>query len=264
MQGLTVGANPSTTAASNTARSKTQIASIITALILMITLLTRVDLFSFLPQAVVAVAVIVSVSHLLNPGEFRRLYRLRKIDFVLAMVALVGVFTAGILPGLMIAVFLSLLIVLYRSSQPHLAELGKIPGHLAYGDIDENPDAEQIPGLLIVRPDAPLFFANANTLHSQIRRLVSIATKSPKALILDLGASDDLDVASTDMLKSLIIELQELDIPILLADVKSITRTRLEHTGLIERIGEANVRGGGREAVNDLADGKRSRLGIGN
>lgn len=253
-QGFAVGANPSTTAASNTSRSKTQLASIITALFLMITLITWADPFSFLPQAVVAVAVIVSISHLMRLGEFRRLYRLRKIDFVLAMVALVGVLTTGILPGLMIAVFLSLLIVLYRSSQPHLAVLGKIPGHLAYGDIDEIPDAEQIPGLLIVRPDAPLFFANANTLHSQIRRLVSFATTSPQALILDLGASDDLDVPSMDMLKSLIEELQETDIRILLAGVKSITRTRLEHSGLLERIGEANLYLSVPEAVEALTN----------
>ena len=253
-QGFAVGANPSTTAASNTSRSKTQLASIITALFLMITLITWADPFSFLPQAVVAVAVIVSISHLMRLGEFRRLYRLRKIDFVLAMVALVGVLTTGILPGLMIAVFLSLLIVLYRSSQPHLAVLGKIPGHLAYGDIDEIPDVEQIPGLLIVRPDAPLFFANANTLHSQIRRLLSFATISPQALILDLGASDDLDVPSTDMLKSLIEELQETDIRILLAGVKSITRTRLEHSGLLERIGEANLYLSVPEAVEALTN----------
>ena len=253
-QGFAVGANPSTTAASNTSRSKTQLASIITALFLMITLITWADPFSFLPQAVVAVAVIVSISHLMRLGEFRRLYRLRKIDFVLAMVALVGVLTTGILPGLMIAVFLSLLIVLYRSSQPHLAVLGKIPGHLAYGDIDEIPDAEQIPGLLIVRPDAPLFFANANTLHSQIRRLLSFTATSPQTLILDLGASDDLDVPSMDMLKSLIEELQETDIRILLAGVKSITRTRLEHSGLLERIGVANLYLSVPEAVEALTN----------
>lgn len=252
MQGFAVGANPATTSASNSARAKTQIASLVTASILMVTLITRIDLVAFLPQAVVAAAVIISVSHMLHSGQLRRFYRLRKIDFTLAMVALIGVLVAGILPGLMIAVFLSLLIVLYRSSKPRLAVLGKIPGHDAYGDINENPDAVQIPGLLIVRPDVPLFFANANVLHSQVRSLVSRSEIPLNAVILDLGASEDLDVASTDMLALLVDELDGANISIYIADAKSETRSRLEQTGLLERIGEEHVYLRVPEAVEDL------------
>lgn len=254
MRGFTVGANPAATASANAARTKTQMASIVTAGLILGTYATQIDILGNLPQAVVAVAVIVSVSRLLNLAELRRFYRSRKIDFALALVTLVGVFLAGVLPGLMIAVFLSLLIVLYQSSRPHLAVLGKIPGHIAYGDIDENPDAEQIPGLLILRPDVALFFANANTLHSQIGSLVSEAAKSLKAVILDLGASADLDIASTDMLSNLVEELSQADIGLLLADVKSASRSRLEHTGLLERIGEENLYLRVSEAVEDVTE----------
>ena len=240
-QGFTVGANPATTSTSSNIRVKTQLASLVTASLLVVTLITRPDFVSYLPQAVVAAAVIISVSHLLYTGQIKRFYRLRKTDFILAMVALVGVLTAGILPGLMVAVFLSLLIVLYRSSQPRLAVLGKIPGHNAFGNITEYPDAEQIPGLLIVRPDVPLFFANASTMHSQIRGLVSSAPIPLAAVIIDLGASEDLDISVTDMLKNMIEELDEDHIRLLLADTKSATRSRLEHTGLIEIIGEDNI-----------------------
>jgi len=241
MRGFAVGANPAATASANAARTKTQIASIVTAALILITYVTRVEILSNLPQAVVAVAVIVSVSRLLNLVELRRFYRSRKIDFGLALVTLVGVFLAGVLPGLMIAVFLSLLIVLYQSSRPHLAVLGEIPGHVAYGDIDENPDAEQIPGLLIVRPDVPLFFANAHTLYSQISSLVSTARRPLKGVIIDLGASADLDIACTDMLRDLIDELDEMGIRLLLVDANGATRSRLEHTGLLGRIGEENL-----------------------
>ncbi len=252
MRGFTVGANPAATASANAARTKTQIASIVTAVLILSTYATQRDVLGHLPQAVVAVAVIVSVSRLLNLAELRRYYRSRKIDFALALVTLVGVFLAGVLSGLMIAVFLSLLIVLYRSSQPNLAVLGKIPGHLAYGDIDENPDAEQIPGLLILRPDVPLFFANANTLHSQISSVVSTAPNSLEAVIIDLGASADLDIACTDMLSNLVDELHRADIRLVLADVKSASRFRLEHTGLLERIGQENIYLRVPEAVEDV------------
>ncbi len=218
----------------------------------MLTYATQVEILSGLPQAVVAVAVIVSVSRLLNLAELRRFYQSRKIDLALALVTLVGVFVTGVLPGLMIAVFLSLLIVLYQSSRPHLAVLGKIPGHQAYGDIDENPDAEQIPGLLIVRPDVPLFFANAHTLHSQISSLVSTSPEPLKVVIIDLSASADLDIACTDMLRNLIDELHRADIRLLLADAKGATRSRLEHTGLLERIGQENIYLRVPEAVEDV------------
>jgi len=199
--------------------------------------------------------VIVSVSRLLNLAELRRFYRSRKIDFGLAIVTLLGVFFTGILPGLMMAVFLSLLIVLYRSSRPHLAVLGKIPGHMAYGDVEENPDAEQIPGLLILRPDVALFFANANTLHGQIGSLVSNSPEPLKAVIIDLGASADLDIACTDMLGNLVDELGEVGIRLLLADVKRAARARLEGTGLLERIGAENIYLRVPEAVEDVGRG---------
>jgi len=130
--------------------------------------------------------------------------------------------------------------------------LGKIPGHDAYGDINENPYAVQIPGLLIVRPDVPLFFANANVLHSQVRSLVSRSEIPLNAVILDLGASEDLDVASTDMLALLVDELDGANISIYIADAKSETRSRLEKTGLLERIGEEHVYLRVPEAVEDL------------
>ena len=252
LQGFTVGGNPSTTSASNTAKSKSQVASLVTAAVLSVTLLTSVDLIGNLPQAVVSVAVILSVSHLLRSGLLRRLYNTRKIDFTLAMVALFGVLVAGVFPGLMIAVFLSLLIVLYRSSQPSLSVLGKIPGHEAYGDIDENPEADQYPRILILRPNVPLFFANANLMHSQIRKLVLSSTESLKAIIVDLSASDDLDVAVTDMLKGLTDELGQNGIRLLIANAKSSTITRLEQAEVVELIGEQNIYLRVQEAVEDV------------
>ena len=241
MQGFSVGANPASTSSSKLIRAKTQVASIITGLFILLTISTQRDLLGLLPQAVVAVTVIISASHLLRIHEIKRYYQLRKIDFILAIVAIIGVISAGILLGLLIAVFLSLLIVLYRSSQPHLATLGKIPGHDAFGDIEENPDASQIPGLLIVRPDAPLFFANANVLHSQVKDLVQNSPSPPMAVLIDIGASDVLDIATTDMIKNLYEDLHHSGIELLLAEVHSATRSSLGRAGLLDLIGEENI-----------------------
>ena len=251
-QGFAVGANPSATSAANNSRARTQLASVVTALMLFFTLVTRPGFLGFLPLAVLAAAVIMSVSHLLNHHELRRFYRSRRIDFVLAIVALLGVLFMGILPGLMVAVFLSLLIVLYQTSRPHIAVLGKLPHHNAYGDIEQNPDAEQIPGLLIVRPDVPLYFANASEAHRQITSLISNNEQTIDVLIVDLGASADLDIACTDMLMNLVEELRDLEIRFLIADAKNTTRDRLEHTGLLELVGEGNIYLRVPEAVADL------------
>jgi high affinity sulfate transporter 1 len=251
MHGFAVGVNPASTSASKSMRAKTQIASIVTALFIVLTISTSVDIIGYLPQAVVAVAVIISASHLLRINEIKRYYQLRKLDFGLAGVAIIGVISAGILLGLLIAVFLSLLIVLYRSSQPHLAILGKIPGHVAYGDIKENPDASQIPGLLILRPEAPLFFANANVLHSQVRDLVKNSPTHITAMLIDLGASDVLDIATTDMLKNLTEDLHHAEIELLLAEVHSATRSSIERSGLLDLIGESNIYLRVPEAVDD-------------
>ena len=252
-QGFAVGANPAATSSADNSHARTQLASVVTALLLLFTLVTRPGILGFIPLEVLAAVVIVSVSHLLNRHELRRFYRSRRIDFVLAIVALLSVLFMGILPGLMLAVFLSLLIVLYQTSRPHIAVLGKIPHHNAYGDIEQNPDAELIPGLLIVRPDVPLYFANASEAHSQIRTLISEYEQTIDVLIIDLGASADLDIASTDMLMNLVAELRDQDIRFLIADAKSATRDRLDHTGLLERIGEGNIYLRVPEAVADLA-----------
>ena len=129
---------------------------------IIITLLALAPLFHNLPNAVLGAIVIASVIGLMDVPELKRFYGSNRIDFVLAMVAMFGVLTTDVLTGLLIAVFLSLLIILYRASRPHLAVLGKVPGQTAtYGDVARHPENVHVPGLLIVRLDAPRYFLNA-------------------------------------------------------------------------------------------------------
>jgi high affinity sulfate transporter 1 len=156
-RGFTVDASLSQTATADQAGARTQLASIVTAVLIVITLVVLAPLFRNLPNAVLGAIVIASVIGLMDVAELKRFWAANRVDFVLAMVALFGVLTTDVLTGLLIAVFLSLFMILFRASRPYLAILGKVPGQPAtYGDVARHPENQRIPGLLIVRLAAPL------------------------------------------------------------------------------------------------------------
>jgi len=156
-QGFTVDASLSSTATADEAGARTQLSSIVTSALIIVTVIALAPLFYNLPNSVLAAIVIASVIGLMDIAELRRYYASSRVDFGLAMVALLGVISTDVLTGLMIAVFLSLLIILYRASRPYVAVLGTAPGQeAAYGDIARHPENLHVPGLLIVRLDAPI------------------------------------------------------------------------------------------------------------
>jgi high affinity sulfate transporter 1 len=240
-QGFSVGANAAATASADRARTKTQVASLVTVGILLITLVTVAQPLAYLPIAVLAVAVIMSVVRLLGISELGRYFRTSRTDFALAMTALSGVVLAGMLAGLFLAVSLSLALVLYRSSRPHITVRGRMSGRAAFADIERNPGVEQIPGLLIVRPAVPLFFANAEAARSQILALVARSRSPLNAVLIDMSASADLDVASTDMLGSLVEDLAERSLDLWLAAPQEVTRDRIRQRGLLQRMGDDHL-----------------------
>jgi sulfate permease, SulP family len=252
-QGFTVDASLSSTATADEAGARTQLSSIVTAALIIITVVVLAPLFHNLPNAVLGAIVIASVIGLMNVPELRRYYASNRVDFVLAMVALLGVITTDVLTGLLIAVFLSLIIILYRASRPYLAILGKVPGQeAAYGDLARHPENLSVPGLLIVRLDAPLYFLNANVARSQLLDLISASQPAPVAVLFDLGASADLDIASLDMLKNLVVELDEIGIDVLLAQVRGSVRDRLRQASLMAEIGEDRIYLSVAAAVHDF------------
>ena len=257
-QGFTVDASLSSSATADEAGARTQLSSIVTAVLIIVTLLVLAPLFYNLPNAVLGAIVIASVIGLMDVAELRRLYASNRVDFVLAVVALFGVLTTDVLTGLLIAVFLSLLIILYRASRPYVAVLGKVPGQEAtYGDVARHPENIQVPGLLIVRLDAPLYFLNANVARGQILDLVASSQPPPKAILFDLGASADLDVASLDMLKNLVRELDEAGVDVLLAEVRGRVRDRLRKASVMAEIGENRIYQSVPAAVHDFEQRNR-------
>ena len=237
--GFTTDASLSQTATAEAAGAKSQLSSLVTAGLILATAVFLAPLFADLPNAVLGAIVIAASLSLMDVTEMRRYWAWRRTDFLVAMVALVGVLLTTVLTGLAIAVLLSVAFLLYRASRPYVAALGRIPGYRnTFGDVQRHPDAEIVPDLLLVRIDAPLYFFNANVAKAQILDLVAARDPAPRGILIDLAATADLDVTTTDMLFELVADLEERSIEPMLAQVKGSVRDRMRRTGLMERIGD--------------------------
>ena len=240
--GFTTDASLSQTATAESAGARTQLASLVTSGLILATAVLLAPLFADLPNAVLGAIVIAAVLGLMDVAELRRYWAWRRTDFLIAMTAMVGVLLTTVLTGMVLAVLLSVAFLLYRASRPHIAALGRMPGlRSTFGDLARHPNAAPVDGLVIARLDAPLYFFNANVAQAQILDLVITPVPRPRAVLLDLGATADLDVTTGDMLATLVDDLQEHGVTLLLAQVKGPVRDRLRRTGLMERIGETNV-----------------------
>jgi SulP family sulfate permease len=240
--GFTADASLSQTATAETAGARSQLSSLITSGLVLATAVLLAPLFQNLPNAVLGAIVIAATLGLIDIGEMRRYWRWRRTDFVIAVTAMVGVLLTTVLTGMVVAVLLSVLLLLYRASRPHVAVLGRLPGRAAtFADLARHPDAEPIPRLVIVRLDAPLYFFNANVAKGQILDVVAAQEPPPHGVLIDLAATADLDVTTADMLFELVADLRSRSIEVLVAQVKGTVRDRLRKTGLMDELGEDRV-----------------------
>lgn len=239
-RGITIDMSLSNTASGEDAGERTQLSSLVSAGLILLVVLFLSPLLKNLPTAVLGAIVLSSILGLFNVSEFNRYYSQRKTDFALALTALAGVMASDVMTGLMLAVLLSLVMLLYRASRPYIAVLGKRPGAPGeYADISRNKEAQQVPGLVILRLDAPIYFFNANVARTQI--LERMRTDHPQAILLDLGASADLDIGTSDMLQSLTSDLRQAGIELLFSQVRSSVRDRMLLTGLLDHIGANHI-----------------------
>jgi high affinity sulfate transporter 1 len=237
--GFSVDASFSQSATGEAAGNRTQVSSLIAAGLILATAIVLAPIFANLPLSVLAAIVIASVLGLVNIAELRRYLAWKRTDFLLAMTALGGVVFTTALMGMAIAVALSLLAILYQASRPYIAVLGRIPGDPpVFADADRHTSAEPVQGFLLVRPNVPLTFVNADVAKDQIMTLIRARPSAPEAVVLDIGATADLDVATTDMLDALHKELHENGIELRLAQVRGSVRDRMRRTGLMGVIGE--------------------------
>lgn len=160
------------------------------------------------------------------------------------------------LPGLVIGIVSMLLLVVYNASRPHIGVLARVPGRPgAFGDVDRHPDYERIPGLLVLRLESPLFYANAAQVRDRVKYLVGVSNPLPRAVVLEVGATVDLDITSAETLEQLVTQLRAADIDFALADIRQPMIRQLQRTGLLKVVREDKVFRTVDEAVVALSDG---------
>jgi len=235
-QAFSVDGSLSRSAAGEGAGAKSQMASILLAIFVFITILFLTPLFRTLPEPTLGAIVIHAVWHLIDFKKLQGYYRIKRIDFWAALVAMIGVLSLGILQGLLLAVLLSLLGLLAAAKNPATAVLGKAPDENAYHSLEHFPEAQTYPGLIIFRFDNQLFFANAPSLQQHIRELVATDPEA-RWILVDAESMNDIDITGTDMLAELHDELEKSDIELHFCRVKSHVRETMDRAGLTEIIG---------------------------
>lgn len=240
-RGLSVGCSLSKSAANDAAGARSQMSSLLAAVILALVALFFTPLFRTLPEATLAAIVILATVGMMDVKEMRRLFKLRRTDFLLAAGALLSVLVLEVLPGLMVSVGLSVALLVWRASQPRISELGRAPGTLDFADVRRQPAPLTVPGLLMLRPNEGIFFANATSLRDAIISRVDSAPSPVHVVLLDLEVTSDLDVPGADMLGALKDSLEHREVTLMLSRVLSQTQRMLDRTGVTERIGAKNI-----------------------
>ncbi len=229
----------SRTAVNNQAGAKTQLAAVISASIVLLTLLFLTPLLYFLPKAVLAGIILVAVVTLINIQEPKRLFRMDMADFVAYLLTFIITLSYGIKTGILIGVTFSLLMVIYRLSYPHIAILGLIPGTHTYRNVDRFDKLEQRKDCLIVRFDSPLFFANSSFFKNWILKKVKEFPEA-KNLIIEASGINHVDSSAIDMTLDLQKELATKGMRMMYSDVKGPVRDLFHRYGLYEKFGKEN------------------------
>jgi len=193
------GGGTSQTAVNHGAGARSQISGLVTAAVVMATILFLAPLFGLMPNATLAVVVIIAGVGLIRPTEFRSIHTIRTMEFHWALIAAFGVMVLGTLKGLLVAVLVSMVSLIVRANTHPIHVLGRKPGTSVFRPLSpEHPEDETFPGLLLLRPEGAIFFANAPRLGQKIRALIT--EFSPRVLVLDLSAVPDMEYTALMML----------------------------------------------------------------
>ena len=236
--GVVSGISISSTAVNDAAGAKSQLSSLVAASMVLFTLFALMPLFHNVPEVLLGVIVIHAVMRMMNVGELKRFYQFHAGEFGQAMLALLGVISLGILPGLGIAVVLSLLRFIWGASHLSISRLRPVPGRAhAYSNRQHPGEGTAIPGLEILRLNGPLFFANALRFRDEVHSLLSGATPL-QAILIDLHANFGIDLSSTDILLGLVAEAEKTKTEVLFAEIADPVRHMFRRCGLLDTLGE--------------------------
>lgn len=239
-QGFPISSSSSRTPVAEAAGSKTQITGVVGAVAVAVLLVFGPNLLKDLPSSALAAVVIAAAIGLFEFADLRRILRIQQWEFWLSIVCFVGVAVLGVIPGIGIAIVIAVIEFLWDGWRPHYAVLGRVDGVRGYHDIKRYPAARRIPGLVLFRWDAPLFFANAELFHQRVLETITESPTPVQRIIIAAEPVTSVDVTSADMLVELEHSLRESDIELRFAEMKDPVKDKLRRFELFERFGAPN------------------------
>ena len=237
-QGFPISSSSSRTPVAEAAGSRTQLTGVVAAATVGLLLVVGTGLLKDIPTAALAAVVIAAVIRLIDVPALRWLLRVNRGDFALAIASFVGVLLLGILPGVGFAVALSVIAVLERAWHPYTAVLGRVPALKGYHDTQRHPEGTQVPGLLLFRFDAPLFFANAEVFRDRLHKALDAERRAVSTVVVAAEPITDVDSTAAEVLEEIDAELERRGIELAFAELKGPVKDTLRRYGLMARIGE--------------------------
>lgn len=254
-QGFAVSTSGSRTAVAEQSGAKSQVTGLVGAGLVAVLLLFLNSLLADLPQTALAAVVIVAALSLADLGLLRRYLRVRRSAFAVSLVATAGVMLLGVLQGILVAVTLAILLFFRRNWWPHGAVLGTVEGLEGWHDLAAHPDAREIPGVVVYRWEAPLFFANAGSFRQQIRHLVR--ERRPEWVVIQCEAVTDVDVTAAEMLEQLDNELNAAGVHMAFAELRGRLQDLTLRYGLLETLDREHFYPTLEAALQEIQSGDR-------
>jgi high affinity sulfate transporter 1 len=237
-QGFPISSSSSRTPVAEAAGARTQLTGVVGACAVALLLVAAPNLLQDLPSAALAAVVIASAIGLIEVNDLIRIYRIQRWEFWLSIVCFVGVAVFGAIPGIGLAIVIAVIEFLWDGWRPHSAVLGRAEGVKGYHDITRYADARQVPGLVLFRWDAPLFFANAELFKERVLEAVKNAPTPTRWLVVAAEPVTSVDVTAADTLEDLLKMLKDMGVELKFAELKDPVKDKLKRFGLFTQIGE--------------------------
>ena len=237
-QGFPISSSSSRTPVAEAAGARTQVTGVVGALAIAVLLIFAPELLRNLPHPALAAVVIAAAIGLVEVRDLRRIYRIQRWEFWLSMTCFAGVAVFGAIPGIAIAITIAVIEFLWDGWRPHSAVLGRVERVKGYHDIARHPEARLIPGLVLFRWDAPLFFANAELFHERVLDAVASSPTPVRWLVIAAEPVTSVDVTAADAISELDDTLRAATIELCFAEVKDPVKDKLKRFGLLTRFGE--------------------------
>ncbi len=237
-QGFPISSSSSRTPVAEAAGAQTQLTGVVGAIVVALVLVAAPMLFRYLPYAALAGVVIAAAIGLFEFADLRRIYRIQQWEFWLSILCTVGVAVWGAIPGIGLAIVLAVIEFLWDGWRPYSAVLGHADGVKGYHDVTRYPDARRVPGLVLFRWDAPLFFANAEMFHDRVLDAIAASPTPVKRIIVAAEPITSVDVTASDAVTELLQELRANGVELGFAEMKDPVKDKLKRFGLFAELGE--------------------------